>query len=466
MKHFDLLRAYSDTAILAVGEPSATATKTIRDLRADIEAVAAQLPVFDQSDQRHQPTDILVTCQDRYHLTVVLLAAWRQGRVVALPPNAREETLQQLAPRCAMALHDGAGIGTNVVDWLARVPRVSTAADARALRVTADQPLVTIYTSGSTGTPTACRKTAAQLLGEGATLQQTFQLTPESCVLATVPAHHIYGLLFTVVLPLFAGARFVRDTPLLPSVIEDYARRYHANVLVSVPPHLRVLGESELSSLAGIHQVFSSGAPLPDASAHTLRKRFGVDVIEVLGSTETGGFAYRRFDDQDPSQAARFRPFPGVSIATDEADQLCLRSPLLDAAVAQPLLCPDRIELLSDGSFRHLGRSDGVIKVGATRISLSELEARVRELNAVSEVAALPVDAGGARGQEVWLVVATLRGQELPELRAHLLRYYDPVLLPRRVRFVESLPRETTGKLMRSRLLDLFAAQTVETMQP
>ena len=47
-------------------------------------------------------------------------------------------------------------------------------------------------------------------------------------------------------------------------------------------------------------------------------------------------------------------------------------------------------------------------------------------------------------------------GQALPELRAHLLRYYDPVLLPRRVRFVDSLPREATGKLMRARLLELF----------
>jgi acyl-coenzyme A synthetase/AMP-(fatty) acid ligase len=164
--------------------------------------------------------------------------------------------------------------------------------------------------------------------------------------------------------------------------------------------------------------------------------------------------------------AASFRPFPGVTIDCDENDQLLLSSPLLEAGLAQPIQCPDRIELRSDGSFRHLGRSDGVIKVGGTRMSLSELEARVRELSAVSDVAALPADAGGARGQEVWLVVATSHGQALPELRSHLLRYYDPVLLPRRVRFVDSLPREPTGKLMRARLLELFATPKAETMQP
>jgi 4-coumarate--CoA ligase (photoactive yellow protein activation family) len=455
---FDLLRPYRDNAILAVGEPGETATKRISDLLADIDCVAARLP------KTADAKEILVTCQDRYHLTVVLLAAWRCGHVVALPPNAREETLRELMPRCAMALHDG-GMGldpqTNVATWLAE-PQLSRSSSYP--EIPADQPVVTIYTSGSTGTPCACRKTAAQLLGEGATLQRTFQLSPDSCVLATVPAHHIYGLLFSVALPLAAGARFVRDTPLLPSVIEDYARRHQADVLISVPPHLRVLAESELSGLASIKTVFSSGAPLPDATAHTLHRRFGVSVFEILGSTETGGFAYRRIDGEAP--VTSFRPFPGVTITSDADDQLLLSSPLLEAGLAQPITCADRIDLRHDGSFRHLGRSDGVIKVGGTRMSLAELESRTRELAGVTDVAALPTDAGGARGQEVWLVVATAHGQALPELRAHLLRYYEPVLLPRRVRFVDSLPREATGKLMRARLLELFAIPKTETMQP
>jgi acyl-coenzyme A synthetase/AMP-(fatty) acid ligase len=458
MKRFDLLRACRHDAVLAVGE-QADATKTAADLLDDIEVVAAQLP----SDGH--PAEILVTCQDRYHLTVVLLAAWRCGHVVALPPNAREETLRELLPRCALALHDGhgiGGVGTNVASWLSQRRRGGSPREYPA--IAAEQPVVTIYTSGSTGQPSACRKTAAQLLGEGETLQRTFKLTPDSCVLATVPAHHIYGLLFSVTLPLAAGARFVRDTPLLPSVIEDYARRYQADVLVSVPPHLRVLAESELGSLGSIRTIFSSGAPLPDATAHTLHRRFGVNVFEILGSTETGGFAYRQIDRQDAP--ATFRPFEGVTIGRDDNDQLLLSSPLLEAQLEQPITCPDRIELRPDGSFRHLGRSDGVIKVGGTRMSLAELEARVRELRGVLDVAALPADAGGARGQEVWLVVASAHAQALPELRSHLLRYYDPVLLPRRVRFVESLPREATGKLMRARLLELFASAKAEIMQP
>ena len=466
MSSFDLLGAYQPHDTLAVGE---TGTRSMRQLLADIATIAAQLPEGDGTGL-DQP-DLLVTCQDRYYLCAVLLAAWQRGRVVALPPNAREQTLAELSTRCSGVLNDGSGPGQNVVTWLQErgsVPGLSLAKleIEREIEtyapIPAEQRVVTIYTSGSTGTPNACPKTAAQLIGEGFTLQKTFQLTPDSCVLATVPAHHIYGILFSLILPLAAGARFVRETPLLTPVIEDNARRYRANVLVSVPPHLRVLAESQLASLASVSRVFSSGAPLPDATAHTLHRRFGVSVIEVLGSTETGGFAYRRAE----ADGSRFRAFAGVHIGVDADQQLQLRSPLLDRDLVQPLSCPDRIELNADGSFRHLGRSDGVVKVGGTRISLPELEARVRGISGVLDAAAFPMDAGNARGQEVWLVVATERGQELPELRAALLRFYEPVLLPRRVRFVDSLPREATGKLMRARLVELFRSPKTESMQP
>jgi acyl-coenzyme A synthetase/AMP-(fatty) acid ligase len=269
-------------------------------------------------------------------------------------------------------------------------------------------------------------------------------------------------MLFSILLPLAAGARFVRETPLLTPVIEDSARRYQANVLVSVPAHLRVLSESQLTSLASVRRIFSSGAPLADATAHELHRRFQVGVYEILGSTETGGFAHRRAD----ADGARFRPFAGVTITSDDEQALCLRSPLLDPSVPQPLVCPDRIELNADGSFRHLGRIDGVVKVGGTRVSLAELETRVRALDGVLDVAALAVDGTRARGQEIWLVIASERGQELPELRAHLLRYYEPVLLPRRVRFIDALPREATGKLMRARLLELFRSSKSESTVP
>ena len=184
MSSFDLLGAYQPHDTLAVGE---TGTRSMRQLLADIATIAAQLPQGDGTGL-DQP-DLLVTCQDRYYLCAVLLAAWQRGRVVALPPNGREQTLAELSARCSGVLNDGSGPGQNVVTWLQErgsVPGLSLANLEAYAPIPAEQRVVTIYTSGSTGTPNACPKTAAQLIGEGFTLQKTFQLTPDSCVLATV----------------------------------------------------------------------------------------------------------------------------------------------------------------------------------------------------------------------------------------------------------------------------------------
>jgi 4-coumarate--CoA ligase (photoactive yellow protein activation family) len=440
MKVFEPLAAYAPGDRVAVGEAGA---RSVRELLRDVSTLAEQLGACDG--------ELLVACQDRYHLAVALLAAWQCRIVVALPPNGREQTLAALAERCARSWHDGEGPGDDVRRWLSAGQ--SAPPLERLAGIPAERAVVTVYTSGSTGAPSACRKTAQQLLGEGETLRQTFELAADSCVLATVPAHHIYGLLFSIVLPLSAGARFVRDTPLHMPVIEELARRHAADVLISVPAHLHALARSPLTSLASIRAIFSSGAALPASTALELHAKFGVPVREVLGSTETGGFAWRSAEQPD----APFRPFPNVQISVGDDEQLLLRSPLLDAGIAQPLACPDRIELNPDGSFRHIGRTDGVIKVAGTRVSLAELEGRVRAVSGVRDAAALAVDGGPARGQELWLVVATELGAELPELRAELLRHYEPVVLPRRTRFVTALPREATGKLPREQLLSLFA---------
>src|SRR5207302_4127752 len=133
-------------------------------------------------------------------------------------------------------LHDGAGEGGTDLRLLLANP---TGAPARPLSLEASRHLVTVYTSGSTGPYQPCPKTAAQLLGEAALQAVTFGLQPSDRFLATVPAHHIYGLLFSVLVPLTAGAAFVRTTPLHGEAVVAEARANGATVLVSVPAHLR-----------------------------------------------------------------------------------------------------------------------------------------------------------------------------------------------------------------------------------
>ncbi|HSZ82694.1 MAG TPA: AMP-binding protein [Polyangia bacterium] len=436
-------------APFAVGE----APRTWGDLLSDAETLAASLG--DASDE------IVVACGDRYFGAVALLATWRVGRVAALPPNGREDTVHALADahHISVILHDGRGAGGRALDVRARLGAATRAAPWSP-EFPADRTLACVCTSGSTGAPLACRKTARQILGEAAMLARLFDVGPSSRVLATVPAHHIYGLLFGTLVPFMGGGALVRATPLHAETIAATARARGADVLCSVPAHLRGLGELGVGALSGLRRVFSSAAPLDAETATRVAAVVGRAVTEIFGSTETGGIAWR-----DAAAGARWRPLPGVSVDAEEDGAMIVRSPFVEAAPARSGVdvedpprhrSADRIAAHGDGTFELLGRGDGIVKIGGTRVSAAEIEQRLRAAPGVTDAAVLSVSVGGARGHELWAAVAPA-SVDVAELRAALARHVDAVAIPRRFRAVAALPREDNGKLGRARLSALFA---------
>ena len=433
--------------------------KSGRDLVRDVLAVAARLPAPGPG------SEVLVVCGDRYHVAVAALAAWQRGHAVALPPNAAPETVRALRRRGGVValLHD-----TDTPDefdlraWLAASevgedlslgagPEVLAAIDGARV-------IATVYTSGSTGAHQACPKTAAQLLGEAATLARCFAVTRERRVVATVPPHHLYGLLFSVLMPLAAGASFVRETPLHAETVAATARRHAADLLVSVPIHLRSLTVLDAGELPAFVGVFSSGAALPTETAAALGG-LGLAVTEIYGASETGGIAWRRH--VPGAIEATWAPLPGVVVEADASGRLLLRSPFLPPEAAVPFACEDVIETLEDGRFRLLGRRDGVLKIGGKRVALAEVEQRLLAQPWLADAAVAASAVEGPRGQEiVAAVVAREEGADAAELvarvRRGLLQWFDPVVVPRKIKVVPRLPREANGKLTRTRLLALF----------
>jgi len=411
--------------------------RTARDLLEDARRVAGAL-------SRDAPGEVLLVCSDRYLFAAGLLGAWAAGHVVLLPPNGQPDVLRGLAgePLVRAFLDDG-GAGTFDLRALAVAPAgppVPTALDGH-------RSIATLSTSGSTGPNQRCPKTAAQLLGEAATLANTFGITPSARVLASVPPHHIYGLLFGVLLPLRAGAAFERDTPLHADAVAEAAMRSGATHFVSVPAHLHVLARD--AGLPAFERVFSSGAPLPADTARALDERLGWPVVEVFGSSETGGIAWRS------GAGGPWRPFPGVSVRVGDDECLLLDSPLLPVDAPRPFACADRVALRADDTFDLLGRTDGVVKVGGKRVSLREIEERLLALPGVLDAAALPCARAGARGEEIWAAVVA-PGWTAERIRSALARWLDPVAVPRRVRVVPALQRDGSGKLPRARLAALF----------
>jgi 4-coumarate--CoA ligase (photoactive yellow protein activation family) len=432
-----------ETDCIAVGDGG---ERTFGELCADAHRIAALLPAPAASGKR--PSAVLVACADRYMFTAALLASWMRGHCAALPPSHRPKALQEVAHDSAAAaiLHDGEA--EHGIDLRVALANSASRAHGVPRPLPGDSAAVMLYTSGSRGMPEPILKRAAQLLGEVDLLATCFGADLRR-VICTVPPRHIYGLLFGALLPLRAGGAFVRETPLHTDAVLELVRRYGADTLVAVPAHLQGLERAEKEGCGPLHRVFSSGAPLPSTTFDALVQGLALSVFEVFGSTETGGIGYRA-RSSDP-----YRPFPDVRVQAGADSELLVYSPRLAPELAQPYACEDRAEVLASGDFRHLGRSDDVAKIGGTRVSLTEIEQRVRALAGIRDAALFMRAVPGARQQEI-LLVAAGQGWDSARMREALSAWLPAVALPRRYRFVDELPREPTGKLRRDAALALF----------
>lgn len=382
-----------------------------------------------------------------------LLGAWHAGKHVVLPGDTRAETLAALrghadgwAGELPEGLMPAAGVPPH--DW----PTLNL-----------QDTWVTLFTSGSTGVPGAIDKRLAQLDAEVHTLQRAFgaMLPADVRVLSTVSHQHIYGLLFTVLWPLAAGrampaTRLAFHEELVRACVDDT----RAAVLVSSPAHLKRMPDALdwPATRAVLHAVFSSGGPLPPEAAADALRHTGRSPVEVFGSSETGGIAWR----QRAVHADRWTALPGIDWRLQDGF-LAVRSPHL--ADDGWYVCADRALPAGADSFVLAGRADRIVKIEEKRVSLTQIEQRLGASGLVREarVVMIELDVGT---RVAAAVVPTDAGQALLDdggraalaaaLRAHLADAVDPLAQPRRWAFMPALPCNAQGKTTEAMLRDVF----------
>lgn len=380
---------------------------------------------------------VLFAAKTRADLVRGLLVAWEKGALPILASDGRAP-VESEAPG-----HPPEEPPTSPDEYVA----------SQELRFHPTDPLAELSTSGSTGAPRLFAKNARQLFGEAFALKEILPLSSEDVVLATTASHHLYGLLFGVLAPWAAGAAIIASPEnepgrFHPEKIATLAKAHGATHLISVPAHLRALLQANVT-LPTVHTIVSSAAPLAAEDALRLEEKFGARVIDVLGSTETGGLATRR-----AASPAIWTPLPGVRVQLDDESRLLLSSPFLSDPHIEER-SEERALIHADGTFEYLGRADMVVKVGGKRIDLREIEVLVDALPGVTDVACLSKKVSQLRGEEILLVVAT-KSWNKEGLRAALLEKCDRAFLPRKIRILERLPRDERGKLKRDELLRLF----------
>ncbi|CAE6779589.1 AMP-binding protein [Paraburkholderia aspalathi] len=432
----DLLSAGHGAAV--VNAPVCRDGATVLDRTAFRARVSTLVTLMQTQDARRYALCI----DDPFDFACALFALFACGKEPVIPANATPGYLADLADVYDAVLTDAdLPLGVRDAD-----------ADADASHTIDPQAPLTLYTSGSSGAPKPIRKTLAQFNAEVHTLEKQWgALVGDATMLASVPHHHIYGLLFRVLWPLAAGRAFDRTISIEPLHLQAQIEQCGATVVVSTPAQL-----SRWPALPGFAALtpaprafFSSGGPLALEAAQEYAAAYGAAPLEIYGSTETGGIAWRRQDRTDAWQ-----PVVGIEVRRDEDGALNVRSPHLDHTGWHRT--DDKIAFDADGRFRLQGRLDRVLKLDGKRVSLPELEARLALHPYVAQAAIAPLE--GASRERVGAVVAlteagceALRGdgrvQLARTLRRHLAAYFDVVVLPRHWRFRLTLPFDARGKL-------------------
>jgi acyl-coenzyme A synthetase/AMP-(fatty) acid ligase len=418
----------------------------LRQFLAQVRAIASLLPAG-----RHA----INLCEDRYRFLVAFCAVAVRGQTTLLPPSRAPGAIAEELHRHpdSYCLGDGALDDPPPHYW--RLPDVLPERAGPPLRVDSQALAAIGFTSGSTGEPRANPKTwhsfrtsTAQNL---AALRDLWPADASADVVATVPPQHMYGMEMSVLLPLLGGVAIHAARPFFPEDIATALRAARApRLLVTTPVHLRALVESgvALPPLAGI---VSATAPLPVPLAAAAEARFGCEVRELFGSTETCVIARRR-----TARDTAWTPLPGVRLQP-QPDGSLVHAPHLHAPVA----LADLVELVDDdpaaqGHFHLRGRQADLLEIAGKRASLGDLTRQLQAVPGVVDAVMFQLDATDAGGVRRIAALAVAPGLDEATILRALRRGIDPVFLPRPLKCVAALPRNDTGKLPRAALLTLL----------
>ena len=419
---------------------------------------------------------MLFSAESSLDLVIAHVAALRAG-IVVVPTNVayRERELAHIVsdarPRAAVVddsrrarwFRDAAGPETVVVGPEVNLPDRDPHALDAALP---EDPALIGYTSGTTGSPKGALLSHANLLAGSKSVGLAWRWTAADRLVLALPLFHAHGLCVGLHGTLLAGA----SAALLPrfevGAVLDAAHEHGASMFFGVPTmYHRLARSSRVSELARLRLCVSGSAPLPAELHRSLAERGGQRVLERYGMTETLMLVSNPYDGERRPGTVGF-PLPGVEVRLSDGDEgeIQVRGPNVFAgywersqATAKSFTdgwfrTGDLASVDPDGYLTILGRSKDLIISGGLNVYPREVEEVLLSHPDVAEVAVVgtPSDEWG---EVVTAFVVPAGDHRVAEpLLALASEQLAPFKRPRIVHFVDSLPRNALGKVLKQEL--------------
>ncbi|KHK00680.1 Long-chain-fatty-acid--CoA ligase [Desulfovibrio sp. TomC] len=334
-----------------------------------------------------------------------------------------------------------------------------------------DDPVYLNFTSGTTGAPKGAVTTLTNLIANTTAANEAFGLTPDDVHLCMMPVFvHPHE---TLLRPLLLGGAMVLCDRVSARAVAEACSRHQVTALMAVAAIYETLLRQPAgpgSPLGSVRIAESGGMHVPSALAAGLRRRFGLDILPVWGSTETTGVALANRPGEAYAPCCLGRPVAGYDVrVVRESGEPCAPGEPGELVVSGPGVCPGYFgetgqpefrlfggrfrtgdEVFFDGSGRYFfaGRQSMLLKVGGMKVFPVEIEEALRQHPDVAEAVVIPV-ADDLRGEAAKAVVAPRDGATLTagQLRRFLSQRLHRLKMPRVIEIRDALPRTPGGKI-------------------
>jgi malonyl-CoA/methylmalonyl-CoA synthetase len=404
-----------------------------------------------------------------------------EPRLVVCDPKVRDG-VARIAPGAAVETLDAKGQGS-LFDLAAGAP-----GSFEDVERTGEDLAAILYTSGTTGRSKGAMLSHANLASNARTLMQEWRFTSDDVLLHALPIFHIHGLFVALNVTLMAGASLLYLPKFDPETIVRLLPE--ATVMMGVPTfYVRLLGDERLDAdlVKGVRLFVSGSAPLLAETHRQWSSRTGQAILERYGMTETGMNTSNPYDGERIAGTVG-PPLPGVELRITDPETAAIlpQGEIGMIEVRGPNVfkgywrMPEKTaaEFKTDGFFitgdlglidakgyvQIVGRGKDLIITGGFNVYPKEIEGEIDALSGVLESAVIGLPHADF-GEGVTAVVALTPGAALTEAQvlSALTERLASFKRPKRVLFVDDLPRNTMGKVqkaaLRERYGDLYAPQ-------
>ncbi|MEN9568635.1 MAG: hypothetical protein RLZZ69_3831 [Cyanobacteriota bacterium] len=358
----------------------------------------------------------------------------------------------------------------------------SQAGDFLDVNISKDDPAVMIYTSGTTGKPKGAVLSHRNLAVNGLDLKNHWDFQEQDVLLHCLPIFHVHGLFFATHCVMLSGASMLFLNKFSVEIVLKFLSQ--ATVMMGVPTYYtRLLADSRFQkqSCDKMRLFISGSAPLRQETFSLFKTRTGLEILERYGMSETG------VNTSNPLIGERRLGTVGLPLGKSELRVVDDRDQILpvgqvghvqvkgDNVFSGYWQMPEKTkaEFTPDGFFRTgdlgklsadnylslIGRAKDLIISGGMNVYPSEVESYLNQISGISESAVIGLPDQDF-GEAVTAVIVVdddfnLNQQQIKAILKPKLVNYK---IPKKLFFIDQLPRNTMGKIQKNKLREQLAA--------